>query len=74
MKSELKKIVEEKKPLDFPKLMVTKDNVMVVLFTSISYGAVVYAKEKWEGQLGYISTNWDMEDFKDYEGRIILEN
>ena len=62
------------KLLNFPKLMESVNSSTVVLFTSPSYGTVVNSGTEGLYELGYISTNWEMSEFKDYEGRIILEN
>ena len=74
MKSEVEKKVEERKPLDFPKLMESDDSLLVLLFTSPSYGTVVNSGNESLYELGYIATDWDMLEFRDFEGKIILEN
>lgn len=63
----------------FPKLMIN-NNGFIVLFNSHGCGMVVFRKDgNWElgtvsWKIGTIGHNWNMEHFKDYNGKVILEN
>ena len=74
MKSKVEKIVQEKEPLDFPKLMESDDSLLVLLFTKPSCGTIVNSGNECLYELGYHSNDWCMLEFRDFEGKIILEN
>tara|TARA_R110000822_G_scaffold219293_1_gene353492 strand:+ start:51 stop:266 length:216 start_codon:yes stop_codon:yes gene_type:complete len=54
----------------FPKLMIS--NNFIVLFTELRNGTVVNDTD-FIG-VGYCSKSWNMSDFKDYDGEVILSN
>tara|TARA_R110002073_G_scaffold27337_1_gene88365 strand:+ start:2913 stop:3143 length:231 start_codon:yes stop_codon:yes gene_type:complete len=75
MKSELSK--KEVVELDFPRLMVSTDNKLVILFTDTHKGTPVgaFGEPKLSiHELGYRSLHWDMTEFKEYDGIVSLQN
>ena len=59
------------KSIDFPKLMIDEED-LIVLFDEYKEGFVVRAKLGYA--LGYHSDSWDMQDFTDYDGEVTLKN
>ena len=59
------------KVINYPKLMVDEDD-MIVLFDEYQEGFVVRTKSGYN--LCYYSNAWDMQEFTDYNGEITLKN
>lgn len=57
---------------NYPKLMISKKG-RIVLFTRRKVGMLVYFDSD-QGSVGSYSTAWDMEEFRDYHGDVILTN
>lgn len=62
---------EVKKIVPYPKLMISKDGDMIVLFARKNHGTVLWDEEVEPGEH---STVWDMDQFEDYNGTITLSN
>tara|TARA_R110000765_G_scaffold292668_1_gene388225 strand:+ start:293 stop:517 length:225 start_codon:yes stop_codon:yes gene_type:complete len=62
--------------VEFPKLMMSNDLKIIVLFKDSTSGTIVYsnASDVSTHVLGYASLNWCEEEFKDYEGTLTLQN
>lgn len=60
----------------FPKLMVNKSSSyhMIVLFKGRNEGTIVDKCANSSLMVGFHATNWNMEDFEDFHGKLILEN
>ena len=64
---------QSKKP--FPKLMATKDNLLIVLFSEQKCGTVIVDNRcNIYYEAGLYSTVWDMESFTDFKEPITLQN
>lgn len=64
-----------KRTFNFPKLMISREDQAIVLFTKSCSGTVV--EEGCEGDsvsIGEHSNNWDMSTFSNYHGDIIITN
>lgn len=73
MKSVIKSNQEIKKEKSFPKLMQSKESGNVILFTEKEKGILVFEGDTYYG-LGHFSKSWNMDNFIDFEGNIILSN
>jgi hypothetical protein len=61
----------------FPKIMKHSGSDLIVFFFSEQYnrefdGVVVIGNELWE--IGEYSRNWNIKEFSEYDGNIILSN
>ena len=63
---------EEKEPLKFPCLMIS-NNSKVVLFQSEKIGTLI-GSDLSHKPYGYYSRDWDMNEFKPFNGTITLQN
>jgi hypothetical protein len=75
MKSELSK--KEVVELEFPRLMISTDNKLVVLFVGTHKGTIVGIVSEPRSlihELGYMSFNWDMGEFKECDNIVTLQN
>ena len=72
----MKALVEEKdKGIEFPCLMEHTDSGIVVLFSTERVGVVVYGGGGIATiPVGRYSGGWDMDSFKPFKDRVILEN
>ena len=69
MKSELdKNDIDE----NFPCLKIFNNN-LVVLFTDYGIGTVVFSNNI-DYSIGEYDTGWDMSEFTNYNGKVVLEN
>lgn len=66
------KIKIKDKDVDYPKLMKSKHNSCVVLFTDYFSGTVVVSSK--DEMIGEYSRNWDRNSFEDFNEKITLEN
>jgi hypothetical protein len=73
MKSIIKTDREER---NFPKLMISLDKDLVVCFLREDRGTIVSERADSLGPngVGYYQEDWDMEEFEDFHGAIILSN
>ena len=74
MKSKLSK---KKAASEFPKLMISNDEDIVVFFTDSTSGMVVNcdnASKPTAHSLGYYSPTWEYDQFEDYKGIVKLKN
>lgn len=62
---------KELNAISFPKLMSSRVGKQIVLFNESQKGTVLSSDCR---QYGYYSDCWNMDEFKDFEGRITLEN
>jgi hypothetical protein len=62
------KVSKEK---SFPKLMISEES-LIVFFTSKRVGVAMTSNKEY--RIGKISSYWDMDGFKDYNGEITLKN
>lgn len=64
--------------VDFPKLMIAEGTGYIVLFFKEKTGTLVGCAKDYKNHMnihmGLISYEWVMEDFKDFNGTITLEN
>jgi hypothetical protein len=63
----------------YPRLMVGNKHAdthqgMVVLFSKVGTGVVVFSDESHKTSMGYISTSFDMTCFDEFNGTITLQN
>ena len=58
----------------FPKLMCNEDFSKVIRFTSPKEGVIVFLKGGSAYKVFEHSSGWNMNNFKDYNGTITLEN
>ena len=75
MKIKVKQKKDKTKP-EYPKLMqcnFSNDYYMIVLFRKYETGTVVDSNCS-EYEIGYYSNNWDMDDFKNFEDKLVLSN
>ena len=63
--------LETKAP--FPRLMKSKDYNTIVLFHDIKKGLILYSEIKTD-EVGEYHENWNMEEFENYHGEIIISN
>ena len=70
MKSAIK---DETNNLDYPKLMKSKTDKRVVLFTERGEGVVVHEASGFY-KLGSFVSGWDMDCFVNYQGTVELSN
>ena len=68
MRVEVKK--DTIKPIEYPCLMINQDDV-IVLFRNRSKGTIVSSDNF---QIGSFFADWDMNDFKPFNGEITLSN
>ena len=57
---------------EYPKLMISKDLLLVVLMSAEKQGVVIDCTGVYE--VGHFSTDWHMDSFEDFEGSITLSN
>lgn len=62
-----------KKKQNYPKLMISNDNDFVVLFTDRGHGFVVHSS-KGDREIGFVSVDWNMNIFEDFNGDLTLRN
>jgi hypothetical protein len=65
---------KKKKKLPFPKLMIGRHGREIVHFSAQGKGTVVYVTEESTTSLHYTGTCWDMSHFKDFKGKLTLQN
>lgn len=65
------RIEDQPKKVDFPKLMISEDG-LVVLFHEDKCGVVVYSRDGFH--IGNYSEEWDMDEFSYFEGELTLSN
>lgn len=59
----------------FPKLMISANLHVIVLFSAKERGTVVYVKPECNlYHTGYYATSWTPEEFVDYNDEIVLKN
>jgi len=64
---------KEESPAKFPKLMISKNDESIVLFTRDRVGTVVF--NIFGGYfIGEHKTDWNITTFKDFEGSVSLSN
>lgn len=68
------KAEKEVKNIPFPKLMKSTINEAIVLFYKDGEGIVVSNSNDGEYRLGYLSSTWIMQNFRDFNGSITLQN
>jgi hypothetical protein len=63
------------KVLDFPKLMISKEDGSIVLFTSNGVGACIYPLDDiiYHSKLANSYTTWEMDYFTDFKGEITIK-
>ena len=74
MKGELG--IKEAEVVEFPKLMMSNDSKIIVLFYNSTSGTIVYSNASAISTHvpGYVSPDWREDEFKDYEGTLTLQN
>ncbi|MFW6247052.1 MAG: hypothetical protein ACOC22_02655 [bacterium] len=75
----VKKANNKEKEKDFPKLMESVTGDLIIFATNKSEynsieGIVLYPDEDNNSNIGDYHAYLDADDFKDYEGKLILEN
>lgn len=65
--------VKDKRKKPFPKLMITKDKLNIVLFSNLGVGMILLSKDNYFNT-GFWNYNWDMKDFEDFDKPIIISN
>lgn len=73
MKVEIKR-KEEKKDKPFPKLMWSEVNGRIVYFLKPKLGMQLNYTYRIADPTPHYSNDWNMSNFKDFEGEIILSN
>ena len=65
----MKSTIVKKKESEYPKLMISED--LVILFNDYEVGFVVNNTNLYK--IGHFSEDWDMDEFEDFHGQIVLE-
>ena len=62
--------------VEFPKLMMSNESKIIVLFYNSTSGTIVYSNASAISTHvpGYVSPDWREDEFKDYEGTLTLQN
>ena len=64
----------EEKEIKYPCLMIHKYNKNIVLFCGYEEGMLIKEGEIADNTVGFISDNWNMNAFKQFNGSVTLEN
>ena len=65
---------EEPKELEYPKLMISKLNNTIILFSKKREGTVIKSGSDGLDITGVYGVDWYSENFKNYTGEITLSN
>jgi len=68
--------VEDRKELDFPKLMISENDVVILATgcNSVNLVGMVLDSSKLSYQIGHHSNSWHKNSFKDFDSEIRLKN